>query len=409
MSPRRLVPTGVALSLLLTLAVALPATGVAAPATGTCFGPPAPGTTLIFGTDGKDNLVGTDGPDMIVAGDGNDTIDGKGGADKICAGDGDEGQRADDQFDDDVVQGGDGDDQINGGFGNDLIFGQGGGDELLGDDGEETGDISTADKIDGGDGDDLLRGGGDQDILRGQNGADQIEAQDRNRAFIDVVIGGSDRDECNADEEDDVSECEDGSGRNLTSDDDLSPNNFFGTSVSARRPSSSQGGSSPDPGPNRNFFFSTSRGLYPFCLPDPPLVGKRGISAFRLGERTVRSVLRPLVLPLSARRGRYVYCNEGGGQTYLLSARGKVRLLATNAETRRTRGIAPGDRLSTLRRKYKDAERIGAGLYRGGSASPVFFGIGGGRVSFVGVSPRGLLTNPADLARAIRLLRPGQP
>ena len=86
-----------------------------------------------------------------------------------------------------------------------------------------------------------------------------------------------------------------------------------------------------------------------------------------------------------------------------------MRLLATNAETRRTRGIAPGDRLSTLRRKYKDAERIGAGLYRGGSASPVFFGIGGGRVSFVGVSPRGLLTNPADLARAIRLLRPGQP
>ena len=379
---------------------------VAAPMLGElCLGEPA----TVVGTDGRETINGTGNREVIIAGDGNDTINGNGGEDVICAGDSDT-QRENDQFDDDIVRGGEDRDRINGGFGNDLIDGRGGNDELLGDDGTEpSGFVSTADKIDGGDGDDLLRGGGDQDILRGQNGADQIEAQAGSQAFIDVVIGGSDRDKCNADDDDDVSECEDGSGQNLTSDDDLSPNNFFGTSVSARRPSSSQGGSSPDPGPNRNFFFSTSRGLYPFCLPDPPLVGKRGISAFRLGERTVRSVLRPLVLPLSARRGRYVYCNEGGGQTYLLSARGKVRLLATNAETRRTRGIAPGDRLSTLRRKYKDAERIGAGLYRGGSASPVFFGIGGGRVSFVGVSPRGLLTNPADLARAIRLLRPGQP
>jgi Ca2+-binding RTX toxin-like protein len=382
-------------------------TAVAAPMLGElCLGEPA----TVVGTDGRETINGTGNREVIIAGDGNDTINGNGGEDVICAGDSDT-QRENDQFDDDIVRGGEDRDRINGGFGNDLIDGRGGNDELLGDDGTEpSGFVSTADKIDGGDGDDLLRGGGDQDILRGQNGADQIEAQDGNRAFIDVVIGGSDRDECNADEEDDVSECEDGENlRNLSSDDDLSPNNFFGSSVSAQRPSSSQGGSSPDPGPDRNFFFSTSRGLYPFCLPDPPLVGKRGISAFRLGERTVRSVLRPLVLPLSARRGRYVYCNEGGGQTYLLSARGKVRLLATNAETRRTRGIAPGDRLSSLRRKYKDAERIGPGLYRGGSASPVFFGIGGGRVSFVGVSPRGLLTNPADLARAIRLLRPGQP
>lgn len=399
------------------LAAAPPAVAAPTPAS-TCFGQlVSPG---MVGTDGENTINGTAGDDVIVAGDGNDTIDGRGGNDRICAGDGDPPDvRADDQFDDDIVRGGDGDDRINGGFGNDRIDGGSGNDPmLLGDDGEPTGFISTADKIDGGDGNDTLVGGGDQDILRGEAGADEIQSREGDdTAVIDVVIGGLDRDTCVADPKDDVSECEAGDGRNLSSDDDLFPNNSFGSAVSARRPGgsgpssdgeSSSGGSTSDQSASPSFFFSVFRGLYPRCLPQPPLVGKRGISAFRLGERTSRSLLRPLVPPLSSRRGRFVYCNEGGGQTYLLTSRGRVRLLATTAETKRTRGVAPGDRLSVLRRAYDDAERIGSGLYRGGSSSPVFFGVRAGKISFVAVSPRALLADPRDLARAVRQLRPGR-
>lgn len=399
------------------LVAAPPAVAAPTPAS-TCFGQlVSPG---MVGTDGENTINGTAGDDVIVAGGGNDTIDGRGGNDRICAGDGDPPDvRADDQFDDDIVRGGEGDDRINGGFGNDRIEGQGGNDPmLLGDDGADpSGFLSTADKIDGGDGNDILTGGGDQDILRGQDGDDQIEAAGESRAAIDVVIGGPDRDTCNADGDDDVSECDAGSRRDLSSKDDLFPNNSFGSAVSARRPGgsgpssdgeSSSGGSTSDQSASPSFFFSVFRGLYPRCLPQPPLVGKRGISAFRLGERTVQSILRPLVPPLSSRRGRFVYCNEGGGQTYLLTSRGRVRLLATTAETKRTRGVAPGDRLSVLRRAYDDAERIGSGLYRGGSSSPVFFGVRAGKISFVAVSPRALLADPRDLARAVRQLRPGR-
>ena len=400
----------------------------------TCFGltaaaAEADGFNVILGTPEDDNnLTGTPDPDFIIGGAGNDVIDGLGGGDVICGGNGDGGDAAAaPDVDDDQIDGGDGDDRINGGFGNDTIDGEAGTDMLLGDSGEPTGFVSTTDRIDGGDGNDTLMGGGDQDILRGQDGNDEIEAQDASRAFIDVVIGGPGGDTCNADEDDDVSECEgdnlsDGdrsNGENLSSGDDLSPDNSFGSFVSARRPGSSRrggdddgspssGGSTSDGGAARSFFFSVLPGFSPRCLPEPPLVGKRGISAFRLGERTSRSLLRPLVLPLSSRRGRFVYCNEGGGQTYLLSSRGRVRLLVTTAETRRTRGVSPGDRISTLRRAYDDAERIGSGLYRGGGSSPVFFGVRAGKISFVAVSPRALLADPRDLARAVRQLRPGR-
>jgi hypothetical protein len=389
----------------------------------TCFGltaaaAEAGGFKVILGTPEDDNsLTGTPDPDFIIGGAGNDVIDGRGGDDVICGGNGDGGDAAAaPDVDDDRIDGGEGDDRINGGFGNDTIDGGAGVDMLLGDSGEPTGFVSTTDRIDGGDGNDMLVGGGDQDILRGEAGDDEIRARDTPTAVIDVVIGGLDRDTCNADGDDDVSECEAGDGRNLTSKDDLSPDNSFGSFVSARRPGSSDGGSegSSSGGPTsdgsaaRSFFFSVLPGFSPRCLPQPPLVGKRGISAFRLGERTSRSLLRPLVLPLSSRRGRFVYCNEGGGQTYLLSSRGRVRLLATTAATKRTRGVAPGDRLSALRRAYDDAERVGSGLYRGGNSSPVFFGVRAGKISFVAVSPRGLLADPADLARAVRQLRPGR-
>jgi hypothetical protein len=384
---------------------------VAAPTLGSpCFGAPA----TIIGTDGKDTIPGTNGPDVIVAGDGNDTIDGQGGDDTICAGDGD-AQRADDRKDDDRVQGGEGADQINGGFGNDRIDGQGGNDRLLGDDGADpSGFLSTADKIDGGDGADVIQGGDDQDILRGQRGDDQIEAKEAplGRTFIDVVIGGDDTDTCNADADDDVSECEVGSGTSRSSSDDLFPNNSFGSAVSARRrpPSGSDGSSrSSGPGPfDSPLFFSSFLGVFDHrCLPGPTVVGSRGIATFRVGERTYRSLFRPIVvLPLSGRRGRFVYCNERGGHTYLLSSKGAVRLLATTGAPARTHGIGPGDRIAALARAYGQAEHVSGGLFRASPSSRVFFGVRRGRVRFVAVASAELAGDRLALAAALRRLRP---
>jgi hypothetical protein len=386
-----------------TAALASPALALQAP-TPTCSGQAA--TAPMTGTSGPDHIEGTDGDDVIIGLNGNDTIDGKGGNDTICGGTGDGLQT--DQLDDDRVEGGSGDDRINGGFGNDVIGGGGGDDTLIGDIEitEPTGLLmSTTDRINGGDGEDRITGGGDQDILRGEGGFDTIEAKEvaggPARAIIDVVIGGPDGAACSTDREDDVSECD---ARGARAEDRGGSSGDGGGGGG----SSSGGSSPPDQSAAGGFFFRTLGFLSRRCLPEPPLVGKRGISVFRLGERTVQSLLRPLVLPLSSRRGRVVYCNEGGGQTYLLSSRGRVRLLATTAETKRTRGVAPGDRLSALRRAYDDAERIGSGLYRGGGSSPVFFGVRAGKISFVAVSPRGLLADPADLARAVRQLRPGR-
>ncbi len=372
----------------------------------TCFRQPA--TAEMTGTPGDDIIPGTSGDDVIIGLDGNDIIDGKGGNDVICGGTGD--GSASDQFDDDRIKGGSGDDQINGGFGNDVMGGEDGNDTLVGDSGETTGSISTADTIDGGSGNDEITGGGDQDILRGQAGADTIQAQDTGRAFIDVVIGGDDRDTCTADPEDDVSECDD--ERSLRSTDDLSPNNSFGSAVSARRrpPSGSDGSSrSRAPGPfDSPLFFSSFLGVFDHrCLPGPTVVGSRGIATFRVGERTYRSLFRPIVvLPLSGRRGRFVYCNERGGHTYLLSSKGAVRLLATTGAPARTHGIGPGDRIAALARAYGQAEHVSAGLFRASPSSRVFFGVRRGRVRFVAVASAELAGDRLALAAALRRLRP---
>jgi len=116
----------------------------------------------------------------------------------------------------------------------------------------------------------------------------------------------------------------------------------------------------------------------------------------------------PLAAPLFATRGRITYCNDGGGRTYVLSARRKVRLVATTADSRRTRGIGAGDRLSSLRRAYPGTRRISGGLYRASRSSSVVFGVRNGRVRFVAVALRGLLADPAALQRAVRRLGVGR-
>jgi len=93
--------------------------------------------TIIYGTNGNDNLPGTDGRDIILALGGDDTVNG--GKKRDC------------------IIGGKGKDTLNGNGGNDRIFGNG-----------------QSDTINGGNGKDVIKSGTQNDVVNGNNGDDTI-------------------------------------------------------------------------------------------------------------------------------------------------------------------------------------------------------------------------------------------
>ena len=370
----------------------------------TCQGQPA----TIRGTDGEDEIDGTEEADVIVAGDGQDEIDGKGGDDVICAGDGD-GARQDDVDDDDEVQGGPGSDTINGGSGNDSIDGQGGDDTLFGDD-EQTSDgyISTADEIHGGDGDDEIDGRADQDIVRGGDGEDTITSRGdgvvvgggqggapQPITIIDVVIGGPGRDDCAADEDDDVSECG-GDDRNDGDDGD----DDSGRDDDGNDDNDSSGGADA----------ILDAVLPPLCLAREASVGKLGMGRLFLGGNVVETLIGVGELPFPLPTRSFSFCVEGGGVTLVaFSPIGRAEVILSTGPGRSAREVNPGDPASAIRRSYPNAVRIespaahsGARLYRASATSRIVFGVRGGRVVFAGMASRMVLADGDLLAQYLR-------
>jgi len=373
----------------------------------TCQGQPA----TIRGNDGDNKIDGTEEVDVIVAGDGQDEIDGKGGDDVICAGDGD-AARQDDVDDDDEVQGGPGSDTINGGSGNDSIDGQGGDDTLFGDD-EQTSDgyISTADEIHGGDGDDEIDGRADQDIVRGGDGDDTITSRGdgvvvgggqggapQPITIIDVVIGGPGRDDCAADEDDDVSECGDEDG-----DDDSGTDN------------DGDDGNDGDGGDDDNDSSGDADAIVgavlpPLCLAREASVGKLGMGRLFLGGNVVETLIGVGELPFPLPTRSFSFCVEGGGVTLVaFSPIGRAEVILSTGPGRSAREVNPGDPASAIRRSYPNAVRIespaahsGARLYRASATSRIVFGVRGGRVVFVGMASRMVLADGDLLAQYLR-------
>jgi len=107
--------------------------------------------TIIYGTNGNDNLPGTSGRDIILALGGDDTVNG--GKKRDC------------------IIGGKGNDTLNGNGGNDRINGQGG-----------------ADTIKGGGQKDVINSGGQNDVVKGNNGDDTINCGGGNN---DTANGGA--------------------------------------------------------------------------------------------------------------------------------------------------------------------------------------------------------------------------
>jgi len=107
--------------------------------------------TIIYGTNGNDNLPGTVGKDIILALDGDDTANG--GNKRDC------------------IIGGKGKDTLNGNGGNDRIDGNAG-----------------ADTINGGIGKDKINSGGQNDVVKGKKGNDKINCGGGNN---DSANGGT--------------------------------------------------------------------------------------------------------------------------------------------------------------------------------------------------------------------------
>jgi len=104
--------------------------------------------TIIYGTNGNDNLPGTAGRDIILALDGDDTVNG----DKKR----------------DCIIGGKGKDTLNGNGGNDRIYGKG-----------------QSDTINGGNGKDVINSGTQNDVVNGNNGDDTINCGGGNNDSAD--------------------------------------------------------------------------------------------------------------------------------------------------------------------------------------------------------------------------------
>jgi len=104
--------------------------------------------SIIYGTNGNDNLLGTVGRDIILALGGDDTV--SGGKKRDC------------------IIGGKGKDTLNGNGGKDRIFGKGG-----------------EDKINGGRGNDVINAGNGNDVVNGNKGDDKINCGGGNNDSAD--------------------------------------------------------------------------------------------------------------------------------------------------------------------------------------------------------------------------------
>ncbi len=138
--------------------------------------------SILFGTNGDDNIVGGGATDLIISGDGNDIIYGNGGDDLISSGSGD-----------DTVYGGDGNDVISSGSGSDTVYG-GSGDNVIssgyGNDTIYSGDGNNL--ILGGSGNDLIFVGSGNNVIDGGSGLDTAsftgDAQDYSFSFLNGTV-----------------------------------------------------------------------------------------------------------------------------------------------------------------------------------------------------------------------------
>lgn len=145
------------------------------------------------------------------------------------------------------------------------------------------------------------------------------------------------------------------------------------------------------------------------CLARRSAIGVANIGRIRLGYRRQMLLDRVSVRPARRTARVFGYCTSGGaGQVAAVfssrSARARVELVVSTARGHGNRRVRPGSRRRALARAYPNRVRIGRGLVRASRRSRMVFGLGRGRVRFVGVAgDRVLSRGPRRLARDLRL------
>jgi arylsulfatase A-like enzyme len=144
-----------------------------------------------------------------------------------------------------------------------------------------------------------------------------------------------------------------------------------------------------------------------YVAPAPPCVrGTLRVRAGALGPLRLGApradLLRRAGSPRRVRRRAWDYCARPRGAHHaVLSPDGRLRLVATTAPVRGTRGVRRGTRRGELLRAYPHARRVSKRLVAARRGSALVFGLRGGRVRFVALASREL--RPAALGRYVKL------
>jgi endoglycosylceramidase len=143
------------------------------------------------------------------------------------------------------------------------------------------------------------------------------------------------------------------------------------------------------------------------CVAHSAPIGPRNIGRVRLGDTRARQVHRIRFGPTRATSYSYRWCVKRSKRrvTAVFSKRGRsgrALLVGTTATRHRMRGVGPGARGRTLRRRFPRARRLTRTIFAAGPHSRRLFGVRRGRVRFVAVADRRLLRKPTTLRRYLR-------
>jgi hypothetical protein len=130
------------------------------------------------------------------------------------------------------------------------------------------------------------------------------------------------------------------------------------------------------------------------CLPAASKLGRRGVGEVQLGKTPDQLRAGP-VAPRSTRRGVFRYCVDGTrGWVDAVVDRGRVRLVSSTARSM----LQPLD-------SFPKRRRIAPRLFRATPRSSRFIGVRGGKVSYAGVTERGVVRRVGALRRLLRRAR----
>jgi hypothetical protein len=138
------------------------------------------------------------------------------------------------------------------------------------------------------------------------------------------------------------------------------------------------------------------------CLAVRSSIGRKGIGRIGLGvtrKRLLGSARLATVRPPASTSKRSRYCVKGSsGHVIAVFGKGdKVQLLAATAARYGNKGVHPGVRLATAKRRFRGLRKVSATVYRLSRRSRRIVGIRRGRVRFVGVATARALSSRSAL------------